>query len=133
MPHSQGLSSNPYLESNQFISHIDTYFCKIYSHIILHQLWNKPRNFIYILPKGPKLNPTKQYEIYKHYKQSPTNILNDQLYYKSHALFDTIIHASHINICAIPTTMNQKMNFVANSTGTAKHWKWCTWHRKASA
>ena len=31
---------------------------------------------LHILPKGPKLNSTEQYEIYKHYKQSPTNILN---------------------------------------------------------
>ena len=26
---------------------------------------------LHILPKGPKLNTSKQYEIYKHYKQSP--------------------------------------------------------------
>ena len=42
---------------------------------------------LHILPKGPKLNTTKQYEIYKHYKQSPTNILNYQIQYKSHTLF----------------------------------------------
>ena len=36
------------------------------------------------LPKGPKQNDTEHYEIYKHYKQSPTNILNDQIHYKSH-------------------------------------------------
>ena len=27
---------------------------------------------LHILPKGPKLNTAEQYEIYKHYKQSPT-------------------------------------------------------------
>jgi hypothetical protein len=52
------------------------------------------------------------YVIYKHYKQSPTNILNDLLHYKTHTFFDTIthIHSSHINISAIPTPMNQKVN-----------------------
>ena len=46
----------------------------------------------------------------------------------------TITYASHTNISAIPTTMNRKTNLIAvSSTGTAKHWKWCTWHRKASA
>ena len=63
---------------------------------------------LHILSKGPKLNTTEQYETYKHYKQFPTNILNDQLHYKIHTLFDTITHASHTNI---PTTMNWKMNF----------------------
>ena len=96
----------------------------------LYQHWNKPRNF-YILPKDPKLYTIKLYEIYKHYKQSPTNILNDQIHYKSLTLFDTIKHSSHNNISAIPTTMNQKI--AASSTGTVMHWKWCTWHRKASA
>jgi hypothetical protein len=36
---------------------------------------------LFILPKDPKLNTTEQYEINKHYKQSPTNILNDQIHY----------------------------------------------------
>ena len=39
---------------------------------------------LHTFTKGPKLNTTEQYEIFKHYKQSPTNILNDQLYYKTH-------------------------------------------------
>ena len=69
--------------------------------------------------------------IYKHYKQSPTNILNDQIHYKSYTLFDTIKHSSHNNISAISTTMNR--NIAASSTGTIKHWKWCTWHQKVSA
>ena len=45
---------------------------------------------LYILLKGPKLNSTEQYEIYNHYKQSPTNILNDQLHDKTHTLFVAI-------------------------------------------
>ena len=32
---------------------------------------------LHTLSKGPKLNTAEQYEIYKHYKQSPTNILNE--------------------------------------------------------
>ena len=28
------------------------------------------------------------------YKQSPTNILNDQIHYKFHTIFDTIKHSS---------------------------------------
>ena len=35
---------------------------------------------LHILTKGSKLYTTKQYEIYKHYKQSPTNILNDHVH-----------------------------------------------------
>ena len=64
----------------------------------------------------------EQYEIYKQYKQSPTNILNDQLYYKARAVFDAITHVSHTNISAIPITMNQKANTTTVSfTETAKH------------
>ena len=74
---------------------------------------------LHILPKGPKLNTTQQYEIYKHYKQSPTNILNDQIHYKSHTLFDKIIHSSNNNISANPTTTNR--NIAASSTRTVKH------------
>ena len=69
--------------------------------------------------------------MYKHHKQPPTNILNDQIHYKSHSLIGTI---KHTNISATQTTMNRKTNFsAASSTGTVKHLKWCTCHRKASA
>ena len=40
--------------------------------------------YTFRLLKGPKLITTEQYETYKHYKQSPTNILNEQIHYKSH-------------------------------------------------
>jgi hypothetical protein len=77
---------------------------------------------LHTLPNGYKLNTIKQYEIYKHYKQSPTNILNYQLHYKTHILFGTITHASHINTSTIPTTMSQKTNpITANSTGIVKN------------
>ena len=74
---------------------------------------------LHTLPKGPKLNTAEQYEIYKHYKQSPTNILNDQIHYKSHTLFDTIKHSSHNNISAIPTTTNR--NIAASSTASSQN------------
>ena len=66
-----------------------------------------------------KLNTTEQYEIYNHFKQSPANILNDQIHCKSHTLLDTIKHSSHNNISSMPTTTNR--NIAASSTGTVKH------------
>ena len=85
---------------------------------------------LHILSKGSKLNTTEQYEIYKHYKQSQDNILNDELHYKTHTLFDIIIQASRTNISATPSPKNRKTNFIATrSMGTNKYRKWCTWHR----
>ena len=69
-----------------------------------------------MVPQGPKLNSTEQYKVHKHYKQSPTNILNDQLHHKTHTLFDTITHARHTNISAVSTTMNQKITPIALAT-----------------
>ena len=46
--------------------------------------------------------------IYNHYRQSPTNILDDKLHYKTHILFDPIIHASLTKISAIPIPVNPK-------------------------
>ena len=64
------------------------------------------------------INPTEKYELYKPYKQSSTNILNEQLHYKTHTFFSTIAHARHTNICALPTTVNWKTNSIAvSSTG----------------
>ena len=49
-------------------------------------------------------------------------LLNDQLHYKTHTHFDTITHASHTNISAIPIPMNQKAkSTIVSSTGTTKH------------
>ena len=42
MPHSQGLSNNPYPEQNQPNSSYDTYFFKIHSNIVLPSM---PRSF----------------------------------------------------------------------------------------
>ena len=67
-------------------------------------------------------NTTEQYETYKHHKQSSTNILNDQMHYKSHTLFNKIKHTNNTNISAIPITMNRNANFIAASfTGTVKY------------
>ena len=73
----------------------------------LYQQWNKPE-ILHILSNCLKLNTTEQYEIYNHYKQSSTNIVYDQLHYKSHTFFDTATHPSHTNISDITTTMNRK-------------------------
>ena len=43
---------------------------------------------------------------------NPQPTLNNELHYKTHTLFDTITHAIHTNISAIPTTMNQKTNSI---------------------
>ena len=56
----------------------------------------------------------EQYEIYKHYKQSPTNLFNDQILYKSHTLFDTIKHSSHNNISATSSKMNKILHSAVN-------------------
>ena len=53
---------------------------------------------LHLLPKGRKLNTAEQYEIYKHHTTQPNNILNDQLQYKSHTLFDTIIQKTNNNL-----------------------------------
>ena len=100
--------TQPLIKSN-FAEHI---FNTHHTHTVIET----NRKILHILPKGPKLNTTVQYEICKHYKQSPTNILNDQIHYKSHTLFDTIIHN---NIFANPTTTNR--NIAASSTRTVKH------------
>ena len=53
---------------------------------------------LHYLPKGRKLNTTEQYEIYNHHTTQPNDILNDQLQYKSHTLFDTILQKTNIKL-----------------------------------
>ena len=43
---------------------------------------------LHYFPKSRKLNTAGQYEIYRHHTLQPNNILNDQLHYRSHILFD---------------------------------------------
>ena len=40
-------------------------------------------------PKNQKLNTLEQYEIYKHTKTHPNQILNTQINFSTHTLFDT--------------------------------------------
>ena len=76
--------SNNYIHS-AFATHIQTEN---------HSYTNIENNLeiLHYLPKSRKLNTAEQYEIYKHHTLQPNNILNDQLHFKSHVLFDTIIH-----------------------------------------
>ena len=64
--------------------------------------WNLKRNTNWNVdkpPKDSKLKTVEKYEIYKHYKQSLTNILNDELRYKSLSLFDEIRHLCFSHHC----------------------------------
>ena len=47
---------------------------------------------LHYLPKSRKLYTAEQFEIYRYHALQPNNILNEQLHYKSHTLFDTLIH-----------------------------------------
>lgn len=46
---------------------------------------------LHIINKGPKLNTTKEHEIYRHSKDYLSQILNSQLQCSSNTLFDSII------------------------------------------
>ena len=60
------------------------------------------------LQKDKNLSIIEQYEIYKHYKQSQTSVLNDQLYYKTHTVFNTITHVSHTSNSANSILSSEK-------------------------
>ena len=52
---------------------------------------------LHIQPKNQKLNTLEQYEIYKHTKTHPDQILNTQINFSTHTLFDsTLQHLSTI-------------------------------------
>ena len=53
---------------------------------------------LHYLPKSRKLNTVEQFEIYRHHALQPNNILNEQIHYKSHTLFDTLIHTHNFYI-----------------------------------
>ena len=42
-------------------------------------------------------------------------------------------HLHHFQCLTVPVELAAASWTAASSTGTVKHWKWCTWHRKASA
>ncbi|KAJ4451324.1 hypothetical protein ANN_02786 [Periplaneta americana] len=46
---------------------------------------------LHIQPKSQKLNTLEQYEIYRHTKTHPNDILNTQLNFKTHTLFDSTL------------------------------------------
>ena len=46
---------------------------------------------LHIQPKNQKLNTLEQYEIYRHTKTHPNDILNTQLNFKTHTLFDSTL------------------------------------------
>ena len=51
------------------------------------------------------LNIVEQHKLYKHYKQSQTNLLNDQIHYKTHTLFHRKAHdccTTHSISCQLP-------------------------------
>ena len=46
--------------------------------------------------KSRKLNTAEQFKIYRYHILQPNNILNEQLHYKSHTLFDTLIQTHNL-------------------------------------
>ena len=75
----------------------------------------------YVCRISRKLNYTPPNDItYKHYKQLPINMLNEQSHYKTHKLFDIITQASHTNVSVTANTVNRKTNPITASV-TAKH------------
>ena len=57
----------------------------------------------------------KKYEIYKHYKESSTNILNDELYYKTHT------HQPYQHLCYSKAYQWKTATTKANSIEATKH------------
>ena len=65
-------------------------------------------------------------EVYKHYKQSQTNVLNDQLHYKIQ--IHTLLTQSHIPVILLltplpikPLSPEKTTKLTVNSIGTVKH------------
>ena len=47
--------------------------------------------------KGRYMNAIEEFEIYRAFKKDPNNILNEQLEFKSHILYDKIIDNTNID------------------------------------
>ncbi|KAJ4429881.1 hypothetical protein ANN_22085 [Periplaneta americana] len=58
---------------------------------------NTDMEILHIQPKSQKLNTLEQYEIYRHTKTHPNDILNTQLNFKTHTIFDSTLrtHRTH--------------------------------------
>ncbi|KAJ4442064.1 hypothetical protein ANN_11930 [Periplaneta americana] len=52
---------------------------------------NTDMEILHIQPKSQKLKHTRKYEIYRHTKTHPNDILNTQLNFKTHTLFDSTL------------------------------------------
>ncbi|KAJ4450773.1 hypothetical protein ANN_02203 [Periplaneta americana] len=53
---------------------------------------NTDMEILHIQSKSQKLNSLEQYEIYRHTKTHPNEILNTQLNFRTHTLFDSTLH-----------------------------------------
>ena len=86
-----------------------------------HSYTNNETNLqiLHTLSKGPKLKTILQYEIYKHYKQSPINIPKiSATLPNSYSLIQS--HTSTATV--IPTPKNTKTNTITpSSIWTSKH------------
>ncbi|KAJ4446512.1 hypothetical protein ANN_13208 [Periplaneta americana] len=71
---------------------------------------NTDMEILHIQPKSQKLNSLEQYEIYKHTKTHPNDILNTQLNFKVHTLFDSTLrmHPHRKQEAPRPTTTSSE-------------------------
>ncbi|KAJ4425754.1 hypothetical protein ANN_27377 [Periplaneta americana] len=71
---------------------------------------NTDMEILHIQPKSQKLNTLEQYEIYRHTKTHPNDILNTQLNFKTHTLFDSTLrtHPHRKQEAPRPTTTSSE-------------------------
>ncbi|KAJ4438821.1 hypothetical protein ANN_14773 [Periplaneta americana] len=71
---------------------------------------NADMEILHIQPKSQKLNTLEQYEIYRHTKIHPNDILNTQLNFKTHRLFDSTLrtHPQRKQEAPRPTTTSSE-------------------------
>ncbi|KAJ4434123.1 hypothetical protein ANN_16443 [Periplaneta americana] len=72
---------------------------------------NTDIEILHIQPKSQKLNTLEQYELYRHTKTHPNDILNTQLNFKTHTLFDSTLgtHPHRKQEAPRPTTTVPKI------------------------
>ncbi|KAJ4442189.1 hypothetical protein ANN_12055 [Periplaneta americana] len=71
---------------------------------------NTDMEILHIQPKSQKLNTLEQYEVYRHTKTHPNDILNIQLNFKTHTLFDSTLrtHPHRKQEAPRPTTTSSE-------------------------
>ncbi|KAJ4441835.1 hypothetical protein ANN_11694 [Periplaneta americana] len=71
---------------------------------------NTDMEILHIQPKSQNLNTLEQYEIYRHTKTLPNDILNTQLNFKTHTLFDSTLrtHPHRKQEAPRPTTTSSE-------------------------